>query len=280
MIGPAEETFIQDHAHIPEHIPGYGSVMSAGEPYLVEDFLVYFGRDTLVFIGYPLEENFDENRISKILTDTIRRFSPEQAVLIAPSVPSYPGTRGRPDAYYRLDLVHDQIHPKVLNMVHRAGREVRVETGRSLGTEHRLLVDDFMATPDLEDGSRTIFKKIPEYISSVPTAEIFSAVDASGNLVAFDIVDFGSRQYAFYMFNFRSRRHKIPGASDLLIHAIIQESRARDKIFLNMGLGLNAGVEFFKEKWRAVPFLHYQSLHFSVKKPSWLESFFQGLIKG
>jgi hypothetical protein len=280
MINPAEASFIQDHAHIPEHLPGYGSIMSGGEPFLVEDFVAYHGRGALVFIGYPLEEKINEDRLARTLTATIQRLNPNQAVLIAPSIPSLEGTRGKADVYYRLDLTHVQIRSKVNNMILRAGREVKVEMGRSLGAEHERLIADFLESSNLEEGSRFIFKKIPEYISSVSTAEIFSARDASGNIAAFDIADFGSKQYVFYMFNFRSRVRIIPGVSDLLIHALIQEAKAQGKIAVNMGLGINEGVAFFKKKWGACPFLNHESLCLPAKRPSFFESIFQGLIKG
>jgi hypothetical protein len=182
--------------------------------------------------------------------------------------------------YYRLDLTLVQIRSKLNNMIHRAGRELKVERGRSLGLQHHRLIADFLESPDLEERSLAIFKKIPEYISSVSTAEIFSALDASGNLIAFDIVDFGSKEYIFYMFNFRSRLYTVPGASDLLFHAMIKEAIARDKTAVNMGLGISEGVSFFKKKWGARPFLNHESLQIPAKKPSLLESFFQGLRKG
>jgi hypothetical protein len=47
-----------------------------------------------------------------------------------------------------------------------------------------------------------------------------------------------------------------------------------------MGLGINTGVAFFKKKWGALPFLNHESVRFPVKRPSLLESFFEGLIKG
>ncbi len=280
MITPAEETFIRQHAYLPEHIPGYGIAMSEGEPFLVNDFLVYFGQGILVFIGFPLRGNADEQRIKTNLDATLHRFKPAQVSLIAPIHLSQDGTRGKSDAYYRLELTHLQIRSKVKNMIHRAGRDLRVEKGRELSNPHQRLIADFMNSPELEEGSRTIFTRIPRYISSVATSEVFSAYDSSGNLTAFDVAEYGAEEYVFYMFNFRSRAHSIPGGSDLLLDAIIQEAKARGKKAMNLGLGINPGVAFFKEKWGARQFLNHESLGFTLKKPSLFASLIQGMGRG
>ena len=280
MLTPSEESFIRKHAYLPEHLPGYGGVMSEGEPFLMNDFLVYYGQGTLVFIGYPLRGDSDEERLKSNLDAALQRFKPANAALIAPILYSQTGTRGKSDVYYCLDLLHMQIRSKVKNMIHRAERDLRVEKSRNLGHPHQRLIADFLESPYLEEGSRAIFKKIPEYITAVATSEIFSAYDSSGNLVAFDIAECGAEGYGFYMFNFRARAGSVPGASDLLLHALIQEAKAQGKKAINLGLGINPGVAFFKEKWGARPFLNHESLTFTLKKPSLLAAIFQGLGKG
>ena len=59
--------------------------------------------------------------------------------------------------------------------------------------------------------------------------------------------------------NFRSTKVNIPGASDLLFHEMVQCACEEKKTFLNLGLGIGAGVRRFKEKWGGVPFLNYAS---------------------
>ena len=55
----------------------------------------------------------------------------------------------------------------------------------------------------------------------------------------------------------RSSKRAAPGASDLLLHRIAEDARAEGKRFLNLGLGVNDGVRFFKEKWGGVPFARH-----------------------
>jgi len=78
-------------------------------------------------------------------------------------------------------------------------------------------------------------------------------------LVAFTIVDMGSANYAFYLFNFRSVEENIPGVSDLLFHEMVSLAQAELKGALNLGLGIHPGVRRFKEKWGGVPFLTHAS---------------------
>ena len=105
-----------------------------------------------------------------------------------------------------------------------------------------------------------LYLSMPAYIAQRETARIMDARDTNSELIAFDIADFGSRDYAFYMFNFRSRKHKIPGVSDLLLPWIVKQAQEGGKHYLNLGLGINPGVAFFKRKWGAEPFLKHNLL--------------------
>lgn len=271
MISPDEERFIRGKAYIPEHIPGYGKVVSGCDPFLAEDFLLYSGGETLVFIGYPLERAVDTGRLGEILERAIRRFRPERVVLIAPSLPDRTGTRGDADVYYQVDLTDLRIGPKVGNMIRRAGRELTVQKGRTLEEPHRRLMADFIAAKDLDENGRYLYESIPAYLAGVSTAEVFSAFDGAGNLAAFDIADFWPDRYAIYMFSFRSRTHIVPGASDLLLDALIREARTRGKTTINLGLGINEGVTHFKRKWGGHAFLNHESLGFENRPPSLFE---------
>ena len=78
--------------------------------------------------------------------------------------------------------------------------------------------------------------------------------------MAFNIVDLGAADYAFYLFSFRSSKINVPGASDLLFHAMVNLAQTEGKKAVNLGLGVNAGIRRFKEKWGARPFLNYSSV--------------------
>ena len=279
MITPGEEEFIARHAYVPEHLPGYGKVFSGGEPFLVEDFLCYLRGGTLILVGYPLKEPYDEKKMQAFLPEIVRRFRPSRVALMAPSCSDPAGERKPADYYYRLDLRSARVPSKVKNMIHRAGRELRIEKSREFRAVHQKLVDDFLGSKEVEEGTRIIFAKIGDYLSSVPTAWVFEARDSKGRLAGFDVADFTAQDYTFYLFNFRARPSPVPGTSDLLLQALIRDAQELGKSFVNLGLGINEGVAFFKKKWGGRPFLRHEVILFSPSRPSFWESIVEGLLR-
>lgn len=164
-------------------------------------------------------------------------------------------------------------------MVHRAGRELAIDIGPEFGGDHQTLIDLFLRSREVGEGTRMIFGRIADYLSSVPTARVFAARDSGGKLAGFDVADFGAGEYAFYLFNFRSKEAAAPGTSDLLLHALIREAQERGKRYLNLGLGINEGVAFFKKKWGGRPFLPHQFLIYRPSPPSFFDFLMKGLTK-
>jgi hypothetical protein len=153
---------------------------------------------------------------------------------------------------------------------------VNITRQRTIGPEHLGLIRAFYESRQIDQDTRTIFQRIPAYLEASNTAAVFSARAQDGSLAAFDIADFWANHYAFYMFNFRSPLYPLPGVSDLLLHEIIAEARLQGKTRINLGLGINAGVTFFKTKWGARPFLPHESVLYRRKRPSFLESLLRG----
>lgn len=142
-------------------------------------------------------------------------------------------------------------------MVRRAGRELRVIPG-TFGKEHKRLVETFISLHELTREQKGIFKGIQRYLKRSMTAYLLEA-RRGDHLVAFNIVDMGAANYAFYLFNFRSVKENVPGASDLLFHETVRMAQTERKGALNLGLGIHPGVRHFKEKWGGTPFLTYAS---------------------
>lgn len=276
MITPSERAFIAEHAYIPEHLPHYVTAISQTEPFLLDDFIAHVRGDYMVFVGYPLREEFEPARLLAIFERAKTRFKPTLVSLLAPALPDAlkEDAPTPSDEYYRLDLTTLAIPQKTRNMLTRAQRDVVVDEG-TLGKAHKQLLEEFLRAHRLDDATRTIFKRVPEYAKSA-TVVVLQARDAAGNLVAFDIADFGSQQYAFYMFNFRSRRYTVPGAADLLFARLIERAQAEGKRYVNLGLGVDEGIAFFKRKWGAVPFLkHYTRVQRFPRAEPWSRLFEQ-----
>jgi len=279
MISASEEDFIKDHAYVPEHIPGYVQTISRGEPFLLKDYLCYQAEGFIIFVGYPLKNSFDENKMREILQSAIRRFKPVRVALLSRPVALQPGHPRQLDHYYRLDMTNLRIPSKVKNMVQRAGRELSIEMGGKFSEEHRGLIADFLASHPVDEGTRYIFERIPDYVESGSSAILFNARNPAGELAGFDVADFGARDWAFYMFNFRSSQSYVPGVSDLLLRSLIIETQRQGKSSLNLGLGINPKVAFFKKKWGGLPFLDHQFLVYRPSPPSLFGSLLQGFLK-
>jgi hypothetical protein len=279
MIAAAQEDYIDLHAYVPEHIPQYVTPISQAEPHLVGEFLVYVRKDLLIFVGYPLNGTFEEKRLEEALDDAVRRFKPESVSLIAPAIPHSLQQAPLPltDHYYRLDLSTVSISQKSRNMLKRAGRELLAGKTPGFDQEHKNIVEEFLENHPLDEATRFIFRRIDAYLASSKTASVFEARNVDGDLVAFDIADFKPRDYALYMFNFRSQTHYVPGASDLLLSAVIEQATAEGKKYINLGLGINRGVAFFKEKWGGAAFLPHAFCLYHPPRKGLLEMLLQRL---
>lgn len=279
MITASQQDDIAENAYVPEHMTHYVTAVSQAEPFLFGDFLAYIIKDHLIFIGYPIREDFDEKRMKKALDDATSRFKPREVALVAPAVfHAWSNSRRLPsDVYYRLDLSSASTPQKVRNMITRADRELSVEKVNIFREEHMHLVGEFVSSHPLDEATRLIFKRIPEYISSGRTAWVFEARNRNRELVALDVAEFGAKHYAFYMFNFTSRARFVPGASDLLLAELIQHAKSEEKRYINLGLGINPGVTFFKKKWGGVSFLPYTFYAYAPSNMRALEALFQKL---
>jgi hypothetical protein len=279
MITAVQQSYVEEYAYLPEHVVPYVTSISQAEPFLLEDFLLYTKKDHLIFVGYPLKEPFEEERMKKVLDQAIRQFKPTEIALTAPSISySITGKACPPsDHYYRLSLSPLSVPQKTRNMIRRAMRGLRVQRVKSFGEDHRQMMRQFLTSHPVDEATRSIFKQVPEYVSSVPTAWIFEARNQGEKLVAFDVAEFGSRYYAMYMFNFSLRDRPAPGASDLLLSEVLNHARTEQKKYINLGLGIHSGVTFFKTKWGGVPYLPYSFCRYSPSSQKGIEDLLQKL---
>lgn len=274
MLSPAEEAFLARHAYVPEHLPGYVAAVSAVEPHLVDGYLCYQAGETLIFIGYPLGRGFEGADLARTISAAVARFRPRQVALTAPALPDLTPCCEvcARDAYYRLDLAGVCVPAKERSLIRRAGRELRVEQGGRLDAAHEALIAEFLASHGVAGDARRIYERMPAYVAGGGTARLFSARDPAGELAAFAVADLGGATYAFYQFSIRSVRLPVPGASDLLLTEVIAAARRAGKTYLNLGLGVHAGVRRFKEKWGAEAFLPYEYGMFRPRRPGLLDA--------
>lgn len=279
MISKTDSEYIFNYAYVPEHLTHYVTSIAGAEPCLFQHYLCYKKDEKLIFIGYPLGVSFHEKQMKASLAKALNSMKPQSVSLIAPKF----GERSarviqqHSDTYYRLDLNNLVVTPKVHNMLRRASQEISVEQTSKWHDNHGTLVAEFLATHQVSEESKYIFARIPEYVASSKSVHVLSAFDHEGNLIAFDVADYGSRDYAFYMFNFASREHYMPGASDLLLSEVVNIARKQGKQFVNLGLAINKGVTFFKEKWGGEPFLNHEFILYDKSRAGIIDALFNRL---
>ena len=257
MLSSQDRNRIYQQAYLPEQLWVYVEAISGCRAHLHGNYLCYAREGHLIFVGYPLTGPADDAR--QAFQSAWQRFQPATATMIVPDIQRLPGAveMQPPDDYYRIALPPPPIAPKVANMLRRAEREVQVDSGR-FQQEHRRLINQFLKTRKLSVEQASIYQRIGEYLNRSETARVLEA-RRGRRLVAFSIVDVGSADYAFYMFAFRSAKSAVPGASDLLFYRMLQMAQSESKQFVNLGLGLHAGVRRFKEKWGGRPFLRHRA---------------------
>jgi hypothetical protein len=257
MLDKEERRLVYEHAYLPEHLPDYVEAISGANAHLLDDYLCFRRRNHLIFVGYPLKNKRSDRE--KAYDSACERFRPSTVAIIAPEIWLPPQTyEALPqDCYYSLDLPLASIDPEVAYMVRRAGRELRVEEG-AFGKEHKRLVKAFLSSHPVSQEQKEIYKGIPRYLKRSRSTLLLDA-RKEDDLVAFNIVDMGSADYAFYLFNIRSPKVNVPGASDLLFHEMVRLAQAEEKKALNLGLGIHPGVRRFKEKWGGSHFLTHAS---------------------
>ena len=258
MISNQERSWIYSHAYLPEHLPHYVGAVSGAEAYFLQNYLFFLAKKHLIFIGYPLQP--DSHPPARIYDLICNRYQPTTAAVIASDI-WLPAEQCQPhatDSYYRLDLPVTSIDASVAYMLRRARKELKVARGR-FQKEHKKVIKAFLSDHSFNRQQKYLFRHIPQYLKASDTAVMFEA-RKENKLVAFNILDLGSADCAFYLFSFRSGTINVPGASDLLFHEMVKLAQAEGKKTLNLGLGVNAGIRRFKEKWGGTPFLNYSSV--------------------
>lgn len=174
------------------------------------------------------------------------------------------------DWYWQLPLPGPGPGTKLRSLLKRAGREVSV-TPEPWGADHSALVRSYLETRPLSPGTRALFTAAQTYVESggrdalnirLATARRTDGENA-GALAGFAVGDFNGLSTAFYMFAFREREAP-PGTADLLLRDLLEHGTSLGQSRMNLGLGVNPGIAFFKKKWGATPFLPYVETRWTV----------------
>ena len=261
MITPAEAEYIVRKAYVPEHIVNLMVPISKGDPFLREEHVGFEKDNWVILIGYPLDENFLEDRCERVVKQALEAFRPEYLWFIGPGVPSLLAascTERQTDQYYKLDLENVKLKPSLERIAARASQDLTVDQGHAISREHQGLITELLKRETLPPRLKELYGAMPDYVAASPDACVLDARDKKGRLVAFIVVDLGARNFSTYVLGTHSKRHYVAHASDLLFLEMMKLTRGQGKSIINLGLGVNDGIRRFKEKWGGVPFLNYE----------------------
>jgi hypothetical protein len=261
MITPDEEAYVLERAYVPEHIVSLMAGISKGESFLKEDHLCFAKDNWLILVGYPLDENFSQERCERILKQVIEIFQPEYLWFIGPQIPPslLDSAREREtDQYYRLDLKQAKLKPALQRMADKASEELIVERGHIISKDHEALIAELLKREKLPPRLRELYRAMPHYVAHSSSACVLNARDKNGKLCAFYVVELGAKNFSTYVLGTHSKKYYIPHASDLLFFEMIKLTQEHGKNIINLGLGVNAGIRRFKEKWGGIPYLNYE----------------------
>ncbi len=259
------------NAVTPEQLVPYGCAMSGIRPVSCGGGLAYVREGRLVLAAWP-ENSGDQQAVDAIVAHGLSLPSVEHITTLSPLRPSAAprDAVSRIDRYWLLPLPADAPGQKVRNMLTRAARELSVTASPDAPwtDEHECLIEDFVRSRPLGSGTPALFRRIGGYLEQVPDALLFSARSLSGRLEGFCVGDCSALSTAFYLFAFR-RPGSPPGTADLLLSALAEAATLRGHCQLNLGLGINGGIEFFKRKWGAFPFLPCVETVWTLRKKPW-----------
>jgi hypothetical protein len=274
MLTPEQETYILAHAYVPEHIVVLMTSLSGGEPFLIDDYFCCCKDDWVIFIGYPLQQEFIFDQFEMVLEKVKKKFKADRISLITPELPRRLGARCREkdsDTYYTLNTRHPAIGSAVKRNLRKAGRLLTVERAVHMGDAHHRLMQEFIERVSPPLRVKELFVKMPQYVASARHAFVLNAWDSKQTLAAFYVVDLAARGFTSYIIGCYSKLNYVLGASDLLLSELIKMSAEHGKGYIHLGLGVNSGIRRFKEKWGARPTLRYEMCELVQKKPLILE---------
>jgi len=257
MIGPDRLERVTAGAVVPEQVIAYVRAVSEAAPSLFGSCVGYRSGERIVLVGYPLEDPRDEARMSRAVEEALSSPGLGRITVLGPARPTQapPAAESRADAYFALALPAPPREPKLRSLLRRAARELVLETEGPFGREHAELVARYLRERELAEGTRRIFGRIPRVLETCPEARLFSARLADGRLAAFAVGEFSPLTTACFLFCFRDRDLAPPGSADFVLAALVAEAERRGHVRVNLGLGVNGGIAFFKRKWGAAAFL-------------------------
>jgi hypothetical protein len=275
MLSAEEKDYILDRAYVPEHCIRLMTLVSGGEPFLIDDHFICRKDNWIILVGYPLKDDFTVYGLEAVLSKIKKKFRSDFISLVAPELPASLASvcrESESDAYFTLVTQKPLIRSPVKRNIRKARQFLRVEKSATMQAGHNELMKEFIARRPLPGRVERLLFKMPDFVAGSDKAFVLNARDKSDKLNAFYVVDFEAKGFSNYIIGCHSKKKYIMGASDLLLSELIDLSLGYGKPRIHLGLGVNTGIRRFKEKWGAMPTRRYEMCELASKKPSIFKS--------
>ena len=275
MLSAEEKDYILDRAYVPEHCIRLMTLVSGGEPFLIDDHFICRKENWVIVVGYPLKDDFTVDGLEAVLSKIKKKFRSDYISLVAPELPPSLASvckESESDDYFTLETKKPRIRSPVKRNLRKAGQLLRVEKSATMLAGHSELMREFMARSPLPARVEKLLLKMPDFIAGSDQAFVLNARDKDNKLIAFYVVDFEAKGFSNYIIGCHSKKDYVLGASDLLLSKLIDLSLEYGKPRIHLGLGVNAGIRRFKEKWGAMPTRRYEMCELASKRPSIIKS--------
>ncbi|MGD2270960.1 MAG: hypothetical protein PVI06_11220 [Desulfobacterales bacterium] len=277
MISDEDQKYILTHAYIPEHSVDLITKVSGGEPFLIDGYFCCRKGDWLILVGYPLAREFSAAEFENSFQKIKKQFRPKQISLMAPVLPASIAAAchaKQSDYFYTMNIRAFSLKGALKRAVKKGRDRLTVERSTEIGEAHNELAQEFIKRANPPGRVRELLLKMSEYVSAATQSVAVNAWDDHQNLAAYFVVDLAAKNFSTYVIGCHSKKNYTSGASDLLCYEMIKLSREYGKDYIHLGLGVNAGIRRFKQKWGGVPSLKYEMCDLALKKPSILETIF------
>lgn len=260
-------------AIVPDQLLPYVRAVSGLKSEALGDCLLHADGENAVLVAFPPDRPEDAGAANAALTEVLKKRGLKRVIILAANRPANAPQNARvsEDNWWFLELPA-KPGQKTRGLLRRAAREITIKR-ESWSDELIPLTRALDQRKSLDEASRYIHSRLPAYLNACRDAELYVARNASGKAAACAIADFSSLSTAFYMFAFRAENAP-PGSADLLLAKIIDEAEKRGYARLNLGLGIDEGVRFFKRKWGAKPELAHIETEWEIPKKSFFAKLF------
>lgn len=258
-------------ALVPDQLVDYVRAIAGLKSRGCGDFLLHWLDDSAVLVAYG--DDFNVASLDAAVRETLADPKIKSVAVLAPEPPAAapPNAKINRDNYWFLPLPAPAPNQKLRNILKTAASRYSVSQ-EPWSEDAGRLAADFRRRKNLDDATAYLFERLDVYLAACPLARLYAARDDEGSLRACAIADFSGLATAFYMFAFGAPNS--PGSADLLLAAVIAEAENRGYEKINLGLGINPGIEFFKKKWGAKPALPLTETSWSVRRPGFFRRLF------